>query len=40
MRGFAIRLRVGSDDDVIGKLESVGNKTDYIRRLIREDLRK
>ena len=40
MRCFAIRLRVGSDDDVIGKLESAGNKTDYIRRLIREDIRK
>ena len=33
-----IRLNIESDSDVISKLDSVPNKTDYIRSLIREDI--
>ena len=35
---LVMRLRVDADADVISKLESVGNKTEYIRTLIRKDI--
>lgn len=35
---LVMRLRVDADADVISKLESVGNKTEYIRTLIRKDM--
>lgn len=35
---YAIRYHVKNDADVISRLESVDNKADYIRRLIREDI--
>jgi hypothetical protein len=35
---LVMRLRVDADADVIRKLESVGNKTEYIRELIRKDI--
>lgn len=37
-RKFFMRLRVTSDADIISKLDSVENKTEYIRKLIREDM--
>lgn len=36
---LVMRLRVDADADVISKLESVGNKTAYIRKLIRRDIK-
>lgn len=33
---LVMRLRVDADADVISKLESVGNKTEFIRGLIRK----
>lgn len=36
---LVMRLRVDADADVISKLESVGNKTEYIRTLIRKDMK-
>ena len=38
MKGVSIRRNIESDADVISKLESVPNKADYIRRLIRADI--
>ena len=35
---LVMRLRVDADADVISKLASVGNKTAYIRELIRRDM--
>lgn len=37
---FTIGLRCGDDDDVISKLQSVNNRIDYIRQLIRNDIAK
>lgn len=37
-RQLVMRLRVDADADVISKLESVCNKTEYIRELIRRDI--
>lgn len=36
---LVMRLRVDADADVISKLESVGNKTEFIRGLIRDYIR-
>lgn len=40
MKRIAFYLRNEEDADVIAKLESVSNKVDYIRSLIREDMKK
>jgi hypothetical protein len=39
-RQFAMRFSVGKDDEVIAKLDSAPNKTDYVRGLIKSDLEK
>lgn len=38
MASIAIRLNIKTDADVLEKLSSVSNKTDYIRSLIRADI--
>lgn len=40
MTGINLRFHNQSDQDVIEKLKSVENKTDYIRQLIRADIQK
>lgn len=35
---YVFRFRMGADADVIEKLKSMPAKTEYIRRLIREDM--
>jgi hypothetical protein len=35
---YAIRAVIGTEQDIIQRLESVGNKSGYIKRLIREDI--
>lgn len=35
---YVFRFRLGADADVIEKLRSTPAKTEYIRRLIREDM--
>ena len=40
MKSFQIRFHNTHDRDVINKLQSVENKTDYIRQLILSDLKK
>nr|DAT55025.1 MAG TPA: hypothetical protein [Caudoviricetes sp.] len=37
---YGILFRLGMDDSIIKKLESVPNKTDYIRQLILADIEK
>lgn len=37
---FIVRLRKDADADIIARLNSVPNKTEYIRGLIRNDLGK
>lgn len=37
---FIIRLNILNDEDVINKLESVPNKVQYIRDLIKKDIKK
>lgn len=37
---YVFRLRLEGDADVILRLRSVQNKTDYLRRLVREDMKK
>lgn len=39
-KSFSIRFNVDYDEDVIEKLESVKNKQEYIRRLVRADIRR
>ena len=36
---YVMRLRIGADADVIKKLDSVPSKTEFIRELIRRDIR-
>ena len=38
MKTISIRFHKTNDKDVIEKLESVENKTDYIRQLIKKEL--
>ena len=38
IRTFAVRVHIERDADVIKRLESVENVTDYIRKLVRDDL--
>jgi hypothetical protein len=40
VRQFAVRFSVGKDDAVISKIDSVPNKTDYVRRLVESDLKR
>lgn len=40
LKSVTIQLNKVSDSDVIEKLNSVSNRTDYIRHLIRKDLNK
>ena len=40
MTRVVMRLRNEEDADVIAKLESVPNKIEYIRSLVREDMKK
>lgn len=35
---YVFRLRMDGDSDVIDKLKSVPNKTEYLRMLVREDV--
>lgn len=35
---FVFRLRLDTDADVIDKLRKVGNRTEYIRKLVRRDI--
>lgn len=35
---YVFRLRIGADADIIERLRSVPAKTDYIRKLVREDI--
>ncbi len=35
---LVLRLRNGADADVIERLQSVPEKTSYVRRLVREDI--
>ena len=35
-----IRLSYSTDDDILKKLDSVGNKSGYIKQLIRDDMQK
>lgn len=37
---YVFRFRNGADSDVIEKLKSVSAKTEYVRKLIREDMGK
>ncbi|MDD5880996.1 hypothetical protein [Stecheria intestinalis] len=37
---ITLRFNNESDRDIIEKLQSVGNKTEYIRQLIKEDMNK
>ena len=36
---FVFRLILGKDDDVIQRLMGVASKTDYLRELVRRDMR-
>ena len=35
---FVFRLRLNQDADVIDRLNNVPSKTEYLRRLVREDM--
>jgi hypothetical protein len=37
-KAIVLRLRRGADADIIERLESVPQKTEYLRRLIRHDI--
>lgn len=37
---YVFRLRLDGDADVIARLRSIPNKTEYLRRLIRADMKK
>lgn len=38
IKSVSIGLRIGEDDDIIKKLESVPNKQQYLKKLIRDDI--
>lgn len=38
IRTFAVRLNTEKDAEIVAKLESVDNVTDYIRQLVARDL--
>lgn len=40
MRQIALRFNKENDADVLRKMDSVPNKTDYVRQLVREDIGK
>ena len=37
---YVFRLRLDGDADIIARLNSIQNKTEYLRRLVREDMRR
>lgn len=37
-KALVLRFRCGADADIIERLESVPQKTEYLRRLIRQDI--
>lgn len=37
-KSYLLRLRLREDADVINRIESVGNKCDYLRALVRKDI--
>lgn len=39
MKQFKIALNINSDLDIIEKLENVDNKSGYLKKLIREDIK-
>jgi hypothetical protein len=39
-RQIKLKLNVGTDADILEKLDSVPNKQGYIKQLIRDDLKK
>ena len=40
MRQIALRFNRENDADVLRKMDSVPNKTDYVRQLVRDDIGK
>lgn len=40
IKTVGLRFNIENDADVLAKLASVDNMTDYVRRLVREDLQK
>lgn len=38
-KSYLLRLRLREDADVINRIESVSNKCDYLRALVRKDIR-
>lgn len=38
-KSYLLRLRLREDADVINRIESVSNKCDYLRALVRRDIR-
>lgn len=38
-KSYLLRLRLREDADVIKRIESVSNKCDYLRALVRRDIR-
>ena len=38
-KGYYIKLRRTADADVIAALDAVDNRQDYIRRLVRDDMK-
>lgn len=38
MRRYELRYHKGIDSDIVAKLDSVPNKNDYVRGLIRKDI--
>lgn len=40
MKGYSIKFNAEKDADVIARLDSVPNKMDYLRVLIRQDMKK
>lgn len=39
-RSIKIKLTISTDADILAKLDAVGNKQGYIKKLIRDDLKK
>lgn len=39
-KAFKVQFRKEADADVIEKINSVSSKTDYVRNLIRDDIKK
>ena len=39
-RSIKIKLTISTDADILAKLDAVGNKQGYIKKLIRDDLKR